>query len=66
MNRYKVTVCRFGYAITEAESEERAKNQVSSYSPEQIHWNDQNDKMPLFIVAYAEREMDKKPPKDDP
>lgn len=54
MNVYKVTVCRFGNAIVEADTEDEAKEQVQKFLPYQIHWNDQNDKMPLFLVAYAE------------
>lgn len=56
MSVYKVTVCRFGNAMVEADSEDEAKDLVERFLPEQIHWNDQNDKMPLFIVAYAEIE----------
>ena len=56
MSVYKVTVCRFGNAFVEAGSENEAKELVQKFLPEQIHWNDQNDKMPLFLVAYAEIE----------
>lgn len=38
----------------QADSEEEAKDLVSKFLPEQIHWTDQTDKMPLFIVTYAE------------
>lgn len=58
MNVYKVMVFRFGNAMVEANSEEEAKELVQNFLPEQIHWNDQNDKMPLFLVAYAELERE--------
>lgn len=57
MNTYKVTVCRFGSITVEAESEEEAKTMVSKFMPEQIHWAGPTDKMPLFIITYAELEQ---------
>lgn len=58
MNVYKVTVCRFGNVVVKADSENEAKDLVQNFLPEQINWNDQNDKMPLFLVAYAELERE--------
>lgn len=54
MKAFKVTVCRFGHVIVRAESEAEAKEMVSGYAVEQIHWMGKEEQMSPFLVTYAE------------
>lgn len=55
METYKVTVCRFGHANVQADSEEHAKTIVSGFAPEQICWGNEKLGSSHFLVVYAER-----------
>lgn len=54
MERYKVTVCRFGHVMVEAESEEAARKHADELMPEQICWKEKSGQTSPFIVVYAE------------
>lgn len=54
MNRYQVTVCRFGTVEVAAESEDDAKMKAARCGPEEIQWFGEKDGNPPFLVTYAE------------
>lgn len=58
MRAFKVTVCRFGHAVVMAESEAEAKEMVSGFEAEHIHWLGKEEQMPPFLVTYAEAQRD--------
>ncbi len=59
MKNYKVTVCRFGYARVEADSEREARQKAQTMQPDQIHWLGKKEKMQPFLVTYAEKTEDR-------
>lgn len=58
MRAFKVAVCRFGHAVVMAESEAEAKEMVSEFEAEHIHWMGKEKEMPSFLVTYAEVQRD--------
>lgn len=58
MSVFKVAVCRFGHAVVMAESEAEAKEMVSKFEAEHIHWMGKEEEMPPFLVTYAEVQRD--------
>lgn len=54
MRTYKVAVCRLGYAMVLAESEEEAIRRAKGLALEEIYWLGRQEQMEPFIVTYAE------------
>lgn len=51
---YKVTVCRLGYALVKADSDEEAKQLAGRLTEEEFCWYGPSNQGESLLVAYAE------------